>query len=310
MAQNFPRVAVVGPGGVGCYFGGMLARAGAPLTMIGRAGRSSAHLAAMERDGLRLRKADLDERVRVGTSTDPRAVAEAGLVLFCVKTVDTERAAAGIAPHLAPGTIVVDLQNGVDNPERMRRAGVDALAAAVYVAAAVERAGEVRHRGRGDLVIGHASRRPDVERAAGWFSAAGIGCVISDDVERELWLKLIVNSMANAASALTGATYGALAAFAPAWQVAEDVAREAVGVARADGHAFDEGETIERGLAICRSVGDATSSTEQDVAAGRSSEIDALNGYVVRRAAEHGIAVPVNRALWALVKLRERESRR
>jgi 2-dehydropantoate 2-reductase len=305
-----PRVAVVGPGGVGCYFGGMLARAGAAVTLIGRAGRaSSAHLTALAREGLRLHKADLDERVAVAVATDPAAVGGADLVLFCVKTVDTDSAAAGIAPHVGARQILVDMQNGVDNPERLRRAGLDPVVAAVYVAAAVERPGEVRHRGRGDLVIGHPARGADVERAAGWFRAAGIGCVVSADVERELWLKLIVNSMANAVSALCGATYGSLVAFAPTWEVAREVAREAVCVARGVGQRFDEADTIERGLAICRAVGPATSSTAQDLAAGRPTEIDALNGYIARRGAELGIATPVNRALWALVRLAEQVPR-
>jgi ketopantoate reductase len=115
-----------------------------------------------------------------------------------------------------------------------------------------------------------------------------------------------VNSMANATSALTDKTYGSLARFEPTWNVAIDVAREAVAVARADGHELSLDSVVEQGLAICRSVGAATSSTQQDVARGRPTEIDALNGYIARRGAELGIETPVNRTLWALVKLRER----
>lgn len=284
----------------------MLARAGAPVTMIGRAGKSSAHLDAMARDGLRLNTVTFDERVPVETTTRIDAVEAAELVLFCVKTVDTDEAAAQIAPHLREDAIVVDLQNGVDNPERMRRAGLDPIPAVVYVAAAVEAPGEVTHRGRGDLVIGHRDRADDVERVAAWFERAGVGCRISDDVMGELWFKLILNSMANATSALTGASYGELAEFEPSWQVAIEVAREGVAVARASGFDLEEEKVIAGGLAVCRSVGAATSSTQQDVARGRPTEIDALNGYIARRGVELEIATPVNHALWALVKLRER----
>ena len=148
--MSWPRVVVVGPGGVGAFFGGMLARAGAPVTMLGRPDRTSAHLEAMARDGLRLRSIEFDERVSVETSSRPECVASADLVLFAVKSLDTDEAARQIAPHLGSDAVVVDLQNGVDNPERMRAAGIDPVIAVVYVAAAVEAPGEVTHRGRGD----------------------------------------------------------------------------------------------------------------------------------------------------------------
>jgi 2-dehydropantoate 2-reductase len=303
--ERLPTVAVVGPGAVGAYFGGMLARAGATVTMIGRPGVPGRHLEAMAQRGLRLETLSFDERVAVGISTEPRAVAGAELVLFCVKSVDTREAARQIAPHVSSNAILLDLQNGVDNPDKLRQAGLDPIPAVVYVAAAVETPGEVKHRGRGDLVLGHASRHADVERARGWFVRAGIPCIVSDDVERDLWIKLILNSMANATSALTDASYGRLAEFEPTWQIAIDVATEAIAVARAEGHAFDRDEMIQRGLEVCRSVGSATSSTQQDVAAGRRTEIDALNGIIARLGGKHGIPTPVNRTLWGLVKLRE-----
>ncbi len=309
-ALAWPRVVVVGAGAVGAYFGGMLARAGAPVTMLGRPGGGSAHLEAMAREGLRLETLTFDERVRVGTAASPEGVADAGLVLFCVKTLDTDQAARQIAPHLRRDAIVVDLQNGVDNPERLRRVGIDPIPAVVYVAAAIETPGAVKHRGRGDLVIGHRERPGDVARVAGWFERAGVPCRVSADVESELWVKLILNSMANAISALTDASYGTLAAFEPTWQVAVAVAREAVAVAVAEGHALEAEAVIQRGLEVCRAVGAATSSTQQDMARGRPTEIDALNGYIAARGAELGVATPVNQALWALVKLREQERAR
>ena len=305
--ESWPRVVVVGPGGVGAYFGGMLARAGAPVTMLGRSRGQSAHLAAMARNGLRLETVTFEERVSVNTATSVDVVATADLVLFCVKTPDTDEAARMIAPHVSDRAVVVDLQNGVDNPERMRRAGVDPIVAVVYVAAAVETPGAVKHRGRGDLVIGHRSRASEVERVAAWFARAGVSCQVSEDVERELWFKLILNSMTNAVSALTGASYGVLATFGPTWQVAFDVAREGIAVARAAGHDFDQEMMIERGLEVCRAVGAATSSTQQDIARGRPTEIDALNGFIARRGTELEIATPINRVLWALVKLREQQ---
>ena len=304
-ARKWPRVVVVGPGGVGGYFGGLLARAGASVTMLGRDGAPSVHLRAMAEKGLRLDTVNFDERVSVDTTTSAHEVANAEVVLFCVKTTDTDTAAERIAPHVPPDAIVVDLQNGVDNPERLRRAGLDPIGAVVYVAAAVEKPGVVTHRGRGDLVIGHRERAEDVARIKDWFERAGVPCKISDDIDRDLWVKLILNSMANATSALTGATYGKLAAFEPTWEVAVRVAREGVAVANAEGHELDEDEVIRWGLEVCRGVGAATSSTQQDIARGRTTEIDSLNGYIARRGAALQVTTPVNHTLWALVKLRE-----
>jgi len=303
--ESWPRVVVVGPGAVGAYYGGMLARAGAPVTLLGRPDRPSEHLEAIARSGLQMNTVSFEERVAIETSSRPQTVAGADLVLFAVKTLDTEAAGAQIAPHLSDGSILVDLQNGVDNPEQLRAIGIDPVPAVVYVAAAIERPGEVKHRGRGDLVIGHRRRRQDLDRVKAWLERADIGCRISNDIDRELWVKLILNSMANAISALAGKNYGHLARFEPTWKIAEAVAREGVAVARACGHDLDEADVIQKGVDVCRNVGEATSSTQQDIARGRPTEIDALNGTIARHGATHGIATPVNETLWALVKLRE-----
>jgi 2-dehydropantoate 2-reductase len=117
--SDWPRTAVVGAGAVGCYFGGMLARAGAPVTLIGRPG----HVMAIRRDGLLLDTLHFREHVKLDASTEPDAVAGAGLVLVCVKSGDTEAAARSIAPHLARDATVVSLQNGVpDGGSRTRAA--------------------------------------------------------------------------------------------------------------------------------------------------------------------------------------------
>jgi 2-dehydropantoate 2-reductase len=302
---TYPHVVVVGPGGVGAYFGGMLARAGAGVTFLGRPGPASEHLKAIAANGLHMKTVTFDEYVSVETTTDPARVRDGELVLFCVKTTDTETATRSLSPHLSPDAIVLDLQNGFDNAERMRQLGVDPIPAAVYVAAAIEAPGEITHRGRGDLILGHPERLADIEKVVAWFEQADVGCAISDDIERDLWVKLTVNAMANAISALSDATYSQLAEFEPTWSVAMEVAREAVAVARADGYDLDHADVIERGFAVARSVGAATSSTQQDISRGRPTEIDALNGYIVRRGERAGIAVPVNRTLWSLVRLRE-----
>jgi len=303
--DSLPAVGVVGAGAVGGFFGAKLAAAGAPVTVIGRPGRRSEHLEAIARDGLRVDSEVFPMSPGVEVAAGPEALSAAELVLFAVKTVDTDEAARRIKPHLRDGAIVVSLQNGVDNAERLRGAGIDAIPAVVFVAAAVETPGRIRHRGRGDLVIGHRERTEDVARTAEWFERAGVPCRVSDAVERELWVKLCLNSMGNAISALTGASYRSIAADDGAWTVARRVLSEAVAVAGASGIELDEQAVMQTGLEVMRNVGDATSSTQQDIARGRPTEIDSLNGYIARRGTELGIPTPVNHTLWTLVKLLE-----
>jgi 2-dehydropantoate 2-reductase len=290
---------------VGSYFGGMLARAGATVTFIGRPGSTSPHLARIRERGLEIDGVEVKETVDVGVGETPE-VAAAGVVLFAVKTLDTESAAEAMRPHLAGGAIVVSLQNGVDNVERMAGVGVRAIPAVVIVAAAIDAPGVVKHRGRGDLVIGDAEQPEAASSVAKLFGRAGVQCAISDDIRKQLWSKLVINSMANATSALTRASYRALAEFEPTWKISLDVAREAAAVAAAEGVQLDVDKLVAHSLAIMEDIGQATSSTEQDIAHGRRTEIDSLNGYVARRGAELGVATPANEMLWALLKLRER----
>jgi 2-dehydropantoate 2-reductase len=312
--SDWPSVVVIGPGAVGGFFGGMLARAGAPVTLVGRSGKPSEHLDAIARDGLRIEGPKIREAIAVEVASDASVVARADLVMFCVKTVDTDSAARTIAPHVREDAVVVSLQNGVDNVERLRAAGVDALGAAVFVGASVESPGVIRHRARGDLILGvlePAGNRhspADARRVAAWFERAGVGCRVSENIEHELWVKLIINSMSNSISAVTGATYGEVATFAPAWRLAVAIAREAVDVGNAAGVGLDFDDVVARARAVIESVALALASTRQDIERGRPTEIDALNGYVSRRGAELSIPTPVNDAMHALVKLRERRA--
>jgi len=292
----------------------MLARAGAPVTLLGRPGSRGPHLDAIARDGLRIEGPRIRETMAVGVADSPGAIAAADLVLFCVKTVDTDEAARAVAPLVRADAIVVSLQNGVDNVERLRAAGIDALAAVVYVGAAIGRPGVVDHHGRGDLVIGAltGTKRNDAagsaRRVAEWFERADVPCRLSDRIEQELWRKLIINSMSNPIAALTGATYGAIAGFAPTWRLAVTIAAEGVAVGQAAGVELDLDDVLGRARATVESVAGAMASTRQDIERGRPTEIDALNGYVSRRGRELGVPTPVNDALHALVRLRERRS--
>jgi 2-dehydropantoate 2-reductase len=303
----WPQIAVVGAGAVGGYFGGMVARAGAPVVMIGRA----PFVEAVNQNGLLLDTLHFKVSVRVEASTELDAVRGAEVVLFCVKTTDTAETARALAPLLSPNAIVISMQNGVDNAEQIHAAsGIDALGAVVYVAASVPQPGTIKHVGRGDLVVGPRNAR--TEHIVALFEHAGVPCRISDNIEGELWVKLTWNCALNAVSALGRAKYGQIAANEDARKVVSEVVHEVLAVARAANIHPPGLENPQVALASAlkgaNQMSEALSSTAQDLLRGKRTEIDSLNGYISRRGAALGVPTPINHALFALVKLTESRS--
>ena len=300
-----PRVAVLGAGAVGCYFGGMLARGGTPITLIARRARAE----AIQRDGLFIDAVHFQVRVPVAASSDLSAVKAAEVILFCVKTVDTESAAQQLRPHLAPGALVISLQNGVDNVDRIRSASaIEAIPAVVYVAAEMTAPARVKHSGRGDLILGEGrqpGRLADLQAIARLFESSGVPCRISDHIALEQWTKMVLNCAYNAISALGRANYGAIAHNTLVHAVMEQAITEAVAVARAAGIPMNNVDMQAAGSKLGNVMNQATSSTAQDIVRGKLTEIDSLNGYIARRGRELGVPTPVNQTLHALVKLLE-----
>jgi 2-dehydropantoate 2-reductase len=305
--REWPRIAVVGAGAVGGYFGGMFARAGAPTVFIGRQ-----HFAdAVRSKGLVIDKVQSQERIRASATFEMSAVRDCSLILFCVKANDTAATAAQMAPFVRPDAIIVCLQNGVDNAGQVRAAtNVVALPAAVYVAVSVPESGRVKHLARGDLIIGPVSQT--TTEVANLFVRAGIPCRISGNIEGELWVKLLRNCALNAISALGHVRYGEILQSDDAKKLMEHIVDEVLAVAGAAGIVLPGVHDRELGMAaameLATQMADAFSSTAQDLNRGRPTEIDALNGYIARRGAELGVSVPVNQALFTLVKLAERKN--
>ncbi len=310
MTSPFTSIAVVGAGAVGGFFGAMLARAGHRVTLIGR----PAHVLAIEANGLQLRMNGKLESIAIAATTEVGAVGDADLVLCCVKSTDTDTAARAIAPHLKDAALVLSLQNGVDNAETIaRHVRQTVVPAVVYVATSMPAAGVVSHHGRGDLVIGPLNASDAADEAVAQrlnevvelFASAAVPVQISPDVIGELWNKLLVNCAYNAISAIAQLPYGKMVALPEVRRTMTEVVSEVVAVAQADGQKL----TLEAASAavdrIAAAMPEQLSSTAQDLARGKPSEIDHLNGFVVRRGAERGVPTPVNQALFALVKLIE-----
>jgi 2-dehydropantoate 2-reductase len=295
------KIAVVGAGAVGCYYGAMLARAGYQVTMIGR----PVHVDATRQRGLVLETEAFTEVLRVEATTDLNDVSDAGLVLFCVKSDDTVDAATAIENPLNQEAIVVSLQNGVDNADRLeailRRRVVPA---AVYVAAEMASAGHVRHNGRGELIIGDGPYAQDVVQV---FRRATVPIEISDDMPSVLWQKLIVNCAYNAISAISLLPYGRMTLVDGVPELMREIVNECLAVARRQNVRLPEGMADEVSL-IAKTMPNQFSSTAQDLTRGRRTEIGSLNGYVVRTGEALGVATPVNRTLLTLVRLLEEKA--
>lgn len=314
MNESTLHTVVVGAGAVGSFFGAMLAKAGKRVTLIGR----QAHVEAIDREGLRLIMAGGVERIAVAATTGLDVLRQADVLLFCVKSTDTEATARAIAPLLKPDALVLSLQNGVDNCEVIAaELAQPVVAVAVYVAVAMPAPGVVQHFGRGELLIGsfrpeeredeHCQRR--LNELVPYFADAGVKVEVSTTVMHELWMKLIANCAYNAISGLAQLPYGVMASVAEIPAVQKLVVEEVVAVAQAEGHAL----TVAEGMALVERIAvtmpGQKSSTAQDLARGKRTEIDHLNGFIARRAAKHGIAAPVNQTLHALVRLVEEGKR-
>lgn len=295
-------IAIMGAGAVGCYYGALLARAGLDVTLIGR----PAAVAALREQGLRLLAGESRSSFRVRADEDVRVAADARLVLVCVKSSDTGQAAASLRPHLAADTLVLSLQNGVTNAETLL-ATLDqpVVAAAVYVATALEGPGTVRHFGGGALAIGAPAARPvsgpAMTALAALLNSAGIETTLTPDITAVLWGKLVVNCAYNALSAITQQPYGELVASSAIRQVMHDAIDEVLAVARARSIELP-GDIHERVMKVAGLMPGQRSSTAQDLARGRPTEIDHLNGYIASEGTRLGLATPVNHTLGAIVR--------
>lgn len=292
------RVAVMGAGAVGCFFGGMLARAGHEVVLIGRA----AHMAVVAREGLLMDTRMFQERVALGATTAPSGVAGADLILCCVKSSDTESAGQQMKAHLRNDAVVLSLQNGVDNAERLAAVlGRPVAPTVVYVATEMTAPGHLRHHGRGELVL---APFPGSETIVAAFAGAGVPVQLSDNITGMLWTKLILNCAYNALSAITQLPYGVLVQGPGISETMNAVVRECLAVADAL-HVTLPGDIWAALEMIARTMATQMSSTAQDMARGKPTEIDYLNGHVWRKGQALGIATPVNQTLHALVKLIE-----
>jgi 2-dehydropantoate 2-reductase len=304
-----PNIVVLGAGAVGCYFGGMLARAGHGVTLVARA----EHVAAIAQHGLHMDCQRFQEYVAVSASTDLAVVAQADLILLCVKSPDTTKTIEAIKPYLQKHTAILSLQNGVDNCERIR-AVVDnsVIAAVVYVATIMAGPGRLKHLGRGELAIGQsdalqqtADTVSQLAELATLLTKGGVPCAVSSDIRKDQWSKFLVNCSYNAISAIGQFTYGQMVKTESVRALIHQLGSEVVSIAQHQGIALTHQEAQQVNDMIPQTMPGQLSSTAQDLARQKPTEIEYLNGLIVRKGQEYGIATPVNQSVYALVKMLE-----
>jgi len=296
------KIAVMGAGAVGGYFGALLHRGGLDVTLIAR-GR---HLEAIKAHGLRIKSTQGDLTVPAKAVGDPRAVGPVDLILFCVKSYDTESAARQCLPIVQESTAILCLQNGVDNEEKiaMVAGGEKVLGGVAYIGAGVSEPGVVVHTAEGRIVFGEmrggVSER--VRRLEQIFRDAGFPAEVSSNIQAILWGKLCWNAAFNALNTLVGGDVRVLVERPETRTLARQAMEEVRAVANANNVPLSA-DLAERLLTWTdTAAGSMKTSTRQDLEAGKRLEVEALNGAVVRKGEAAGVPTPFNFALYALLK--------
>jgi 2-dehydropantoate 2-reductase len=297
------RVAIVGSGGVGGYFGGRLAAAGADVTFIAR----GAHLQALRTHGLRLESPKGDLHLpHVSAAEDASTLGPADVVLFAVKLYDTESATRLLPPLIGADTVVVPLQNGVDGVETIaREVGRPHVAGGVaYVAAVVSEPGVIRHTTMDHLLFGEldGARSPRLERLLEACRAAGFQATLSDHIEVDIWSKFVRLSVLSGMTSITRSPIGPLRDDPDLFAMIQAAVLEGMAVARKKGIAlpagvFDEIVTMMQGLPP-----QAKSSMLEDLERGKRLELPWLSGAVVRLGNEVGVETPIHRFIATVLK--------
>lgn len=298
------RIAVMGAGAVGGYFGARLAAAGQNVAFIARGG----HLESMRRGGLRVKSIQGNLCIRSLFTSSSEEVGPRDLILLCVKSYDTEEAAKKLEPMMGEKTVVLSLQNGVDNPEKIAKLwGVDrTLAGVADIAARVPEPGMIEHSASGRIFLGplQESGRETAGDVEAVLTGAKIPCQVSRDIQTTLWKKLAWNAPFCALSCLLRMTVGEIVAAESLWSLITSCIEEVRDAARCQGIELPP-STAEETLGISRfsrSLKDVKPSMLQDLEAGKPLEYEALNGIIVKLLHGAGKRAPINEIFYTALK--------
>ncbi len=297
------RICVFGAGGVGGYFGGLLARSGADVTFIVR----GEHLRALQARGLTLRTVRETFTIPVKATDEPRAVGPVDLVLFCVKSYDTEEAGRALLDLLAPGAVVLTLQNGIDNEEKLEviLGKGTVLGGTAYIRSDITEPGVVTQSGGACKIVFGELDGSSTERARRILTAcqhAGFPCELTTSIWTVLWEKFLFICALGGMTAVTRLPVGEILAQREAREMCRRIMEEVRALGRADNVPLEE-DLVERMMTVADGWDKgARSSLYHDLASGRPLELDALNGKVVELGLRHGIPTPMNFAVTACLR--------
>lgn len=298
------KIAVIGPGAVGCLLAVSCAEAGEDVLLVDY---RPERVALLREQGILLKTPGGLSRLLPVPCGLPAEVGPCGLTIMAVKAHQTRAAAQALPLLMAPGGLALSLQNGLGNLEEMARvAGPERLLAGVtFVGVTRQDEGKIIYAGQGEVVIGAppgAKVTPgEIDAVAALFRRAGFKCRVAADIQALIWEKLVVNAGINPLTALLRVPNGALPELPEAWSLAVAAATEVQTVARTLGLAVT-GDPAERLGRVCRATAKNRSSMLQDVLAGRVTEIDSLNAQVAARGAALGIPTPINDLLTRLMR--------
>ena len=304
---SFKKIYVLGAGAVGCFFGGMLARANQDVTLIARPERTE----AISKDGLLMDCLALQEVVQIKVTSNLNDLSDADLILLTVKSSDTEKLMHEIATIVPRHTLILSLQNGVANAEIATSIVTNSVyPAVVYVACGMMDQRTVKHHGRGELLIGSTKSLSGDEakllnEVCTLFARASIPCVIAKDIKRDMWLKFLVNCSYNGISGIGQICYGEMVKIPEINQLIESITKEFLAIAECEGVYIDPQEARNANDLIAKTMATQVSSTAQDLAKKKKTEIEYLNGYIVELGKRHQIATPSNASVYAMVKMLE-----
>jgi 2-dehydropantoate 2-reductase len=297
------RIAVIGAGGVGGYFGGRLAASGADVVFVAR----GAHLQALRTTGLRIESPKGDVHVpRVEATDDPAAIGPVDVVMFTVKLYDADAAARLLPPLVGPDTIVLPFQNGVDGVEIVSRTvpRANVGGGTCYVSAAIAAPGVIAHTAMDHLIFGELDgvRSPRLERLLKACEAAGFQATLSDRIEVDLWAKFVRLAVFSGMTSVTRTPIGPLRDDPDLWAMFQAAVLEGMTVARAKGVALPAAVFDEIG-AMARSLPpSAKSSMLEDLERGRPLELPWLSGALVRIAREVDVETPIHRFIATVLR--------
>lgn len=300
------KIAVMGAGGMGGWFGAKLVAAGNEVVFIAR----GAHLEALRSNGLTVSGAESLHLIDIVATDRPADIGPVDAVLFCVKLYDTEPAAKAIIPLLGPNTCVVTVQNGVESADRIGQVIGDGrtLAGAAYFPANIAAPGEIAYVGRiagkPHIAFGEPGAGPS-ERAhvlADTYRAAGIDADVCDDTDSMIWGKFCLVSGTSAATALTRQTVGSVRSDPDTRWMLQEAIGEAARVGRKLGIALPDDVESRTLSFIDNNPPNGKSSQLIDLERGRRLELEGLSGAVIRLGRQTGIPTPVHCTVYAALK--------